>query len=156
MTETFGSRLRAERTRINPKQGEFASFLGVRQSLLSEWEKDITALKAEHLAKLSAIGIDILYVVTGERSGDRLDRSESMLLDAFRSLDQIGKGTFLLLVSQMAPSGSSHLTTRRALIEEMVKAIPTEGEPMNVFDPNVGSGGALGTMHDRGTDYRRE
>lgn len=151
MSETFGSRLREERMRITPKQGDFASLLGVRQSLLSEWEKDATNLKADHLAQLSDAGIDIQYVVTGRRGGELLGERESILLDAFRSLDALSQGAVLLSTTKMA-----QYVTPRAVLDALVSALPSAEQGSDVLDPGVGTGGMLRSVHNhlKGEDQR--
>lgn len=101
MTDNFGSRLRDERVRINPKQGDFAAVLGVRQSQLSDWERGGTGLKIEHLALLGGAGIDVQYVVTGRRGGNLLATKETQLLDSFRALDAAAQDAFLLIARRM-------------------------------------------------------
>lgn len=101
MTDNFGSRLREERVRINPKQGDFAAVLGVRQSQLSDWERGGTGLKIEHLALLGGAGIDVQYVVTGQRGGQLLAPRESAVLDAFRRLDETAQDAVLIVMRHM-------------------------------------------------------
>jgi len=102
LSDIISSRLREERVRISPKQGDFAALIGVRQSQLSDWERGGAGLKAEHLVLLSQAGIDISYVLTGRRGGSLLSESESMLLDAFQRLDAEGQKGLLTLLASLA------------------------------------------------------
>ena len=107
MGEHFHNRLKEERVRLTPKQADFASKLGVRQSQLSEWEKGGVGLKAEHLAQLARAGIDILYVVTGRKGGDLIGERESALLKYFSAMDPAGCEALLLVAERMATRSHS-------------------------------------------------
>ncbi len=84
----IASRLREERTRIEPRQGEFAARVGVTQVKQSALENGSNELRGEYLADIAELGIDVGYVLTGNRSGEGLTGVESELLRAIRHLSQ--------------------------------------------------------------------
>jgi len=83
----FGARLAEERKRLGLKQAEFAALVGTDVPKQSLYENDRRSLRAAYLAKAAAAGVDVLYVLTGQRSaGSWLDEDSSRLLAALLSL----------------------------------------------------------------------
>ncbi|MEO1902628.1 MAG: helix-turn-helix transcriptional regulator [Alcanivorax sp.] len=62
-----GRRLREERNRLKMNQTEFASAAGASKRTMVEWEKGTTSPSAVQLSALSECGVDVAYVITGER-----------------------------------------------------------------------------------------
>ncbi|KAE9640684.1 XRE family transcriptional regulator [Pseudomonas sp. PB103] len=62
---TIGDRLRRERARLNMSQHEFGLIGGVQTDAQYKYERGLRIPKADYLAALAKIGVDILYVVTG-------------------------------------------------------------------------------------------
>ena len=63
----IGERLREERERLGFNQPDFANFAGVSKRTLIDWEKSSTSPNAVQLSSLNEIGVDVGYVITGER-----------------------------------------------------------------------------------------
>ncbi len=84
----LGERLREERKRLNLTQPEFASIAGTSKQTLFSWETGKTSPDAQQMAALAAAGVDVLYVLTGNRSPASLGLSEreAKLLDNYRAL----------------------------------------------------------------------
>ena len=82
--EQIGVRLKEERSRLDFSQLAFAETCGVSRSTLNTWEKGDQSPNAAMLATMGALGVDVLYVVTGEK----VDASESTLASAERDLLQ--------------------------------------------------------------------
>jgi transcriptional regulator with XRE-family HTH domain len=71
----FRARLAEERKRLGYKQAQFAALVGTAAPKQSLYENGHRALRAAYLARIAAAGVDILYVLTGERrEGDWLGR----------------------------------------------------------------------------------
>jgi len=137
---------------VSPTQLKFAEISGLDNTLLSALENGRQQLRDVHLAQLADAGIDISYVITGRRGGDLLGQGESALLDAFRSLDAIARGVLLLTAAKMAPQ--PHFTPR-AVIEEMLKALPEGDGRTDAFDPETGPR-SIGAVHEAMKGYRGE
>lgn len=63
--------IKSERARLNLSQKELAEKLGVDESTVNRWERDIGSVKASYLAKLSEIfGCTTDYIIgrTNERT----------------------------------------------------------------------------------------
>lgn len=87
--------------RVEPHQGNFATKLGVprnRQSFLENGERE---LRADYLDLISQHGLDIQYILTGQRGGELLPLTESRLLDLFRSLGAEAQAAVLVVVGCM-------------------------------------------------------
>jgi len=65
---TIGSRLRAERDRLSLSQEVFASKAGVHRRTQVNYEADERKPDAAYLAVIAEFGVDITYVVTGNRA----------------------------------------------------------------------------------------
>jgi transcriptional regulator with XRE-family HTH domain len=92
----LGERLRRERERLGLTQPAFAEAAGAAKRTLIDWEKGVSSPTAVQLGALAAIGADVLYIVTGQRSQAvpptaGLSRRAAALLDNFEHTDEAGK-----------------------------------------------------------------
>jgi transcriptional regulator with XRE-family HTH domain len=84
---SFGTRLAEERKRLGLKQAEFADLVGTDVPKQSLYENDRRELRADYLARLAHADVDIVYVLTGQRSeGEWLEGGPSELLSCYLSL----------------------------------------------------------------------
>ncbi len=65
----IGERLREERERLELTQPAFAEAAGAKKRTLIDWEKGVSSPTAVQLSALSEIGADVLYILTGQRTG---------------------------------------------------------------------------------------
>lgn len=63
----LGERLKEERERLGYNQTDFAALAGASKHSQINWEKGSAAPNATALNAWAAIGLDVLYVVTGVR-----------------------------------------------------------------------------------------
>jgi len=68
---SIGARLKEERNRLCLNQVDFAGLCDSSARTVIQWEGDKTSPNAEALARFEEAGVDILYVVTGRRKGQR-------------------------------------------------------------------------------------
>jgi transcriptional regulator with XRE-family HTH domain len=87
----IGERLKEERKRLGYSQEAFATTAGITRRPYAEWESGNTSPTAAQLAALSAAGADVLYIVTGERSGAAITPDEREMLALFRAASLTGK-----------------------------------------------------------------
>jgi transcriptional regulator with XRE-family HTH domain len=84
---SFGTRLGEERRRLGLKQAEFAALVGTNVPKQSLYENDKRELRADYLTRLPEAGVDVLYVLTGQRGEQgRLHQHASDLLTAYLAL----------------------------------------------------------------------
>ncbi|MBV7417988.1 helix-turn-helix domain-containing protein [Comamonas sp. CMM03] len=110
MTDNFsnpyGERIKSERLRLDIQQLAFAEACGVSRGGLLKWEKGEASPNAAALAAMSALGVDVLYVVTGQRAGDvetTLAPAERELLQAWRQSSEQGRALLSAAVDVLKP-----------------------------------------------------
>ncbi|WP_068634923.1 helix-turn-helix domain-containing protein [Thauera butanivorans] len=89
MNERFliGTRLREERERLGLTQDA----LGVTPQSQRKYEKGESTPGADYLAMFAALGADVLYILTGQRTVGELAPDEAALLDNYRHTQSDGK-----------------------------------------------------------------
>ena len=93
---SIGERIRSERERLEMSQPQFAKIAGTTKQTLFSWESGKTSPNAGQMASLAAAGVDITYIVTGQRSqaapppepSITLNRKERAFWDMFKELDE--------------------------------------------------------------------
>ena len=65
----IGERLKSERERLGMTQPDFAEAAGAKKRTLIDWEKGVSSPTAVQLAALVGIGVDVFYILTGQRMG---------------------------------------------------------------------------------------
>lgn len=84
----IGIRIKEERERLGHTQPVFAEFANAKKRTLIDWEKGVSSPTAVQLSALSEIGVDVMYVLTGQRiplPGELLLKpDEAALLDNYR------------------------------------------------------------------------
>lgn len=100
----LGARLKSERERLGLSQTDFAAVAGASKHAQINWEKGAAAPNAAALAAWADHGLDVLYVVTGERAntksishlpGGDLPPDEQLLLEAYRGLTTTARKALL-------------------------------------------------------------
>lgn len=85
----IGERLKEERERLGLNQTAFAALAGASKNTQYNYEKGERSPDAAYLAAAAQAGVDLLYVVTGERKpqlGESISAQEASLLGYFRQL----------------------------------------------------------------------
>lgn len=65
---TVGERLKRERERLGLTIPAFADLAGAKKNTVIDWQKDASSPPAAKLSALAAAGLDVLYVITGQRA----------------------------------------------------------------------------------------
>ncbi len=94
----LGNRLREERERVGMTQPVFAEAAGAKKRTLIDWEKGVSSPTAMQLEALAEIGVDVLYVLTGERATGLppgLSAEEQLLVESYRALPVAKRKTLL-------------------------------------------------------------
>lgn len=63
----IGDRLKEERERLKLTQKSIADFAGTTTRTQISYEGNLTRPKGGYLARVSSLGVDVAYVLTGER-----------------------------------------------------------------------------------------
>ena len=98
----FGARLAEERKRLGLKQAEFAALVGTDVPKQSLYENGRRELRADYLARLAEARVDVLYILTGERSaGESLGPAASELLSAWLCLPPLTQQALVEFVAKL-------------------------------------------------------
>ena len=89
----IGKRLREERERLGLSQPAFAAVAGTTKQTLFSWETGKTAPDGFQLSALATTGADVLYILTGQRTGGAsappppraVSEGDRILLDNFHA-----------------------------------------------------------------------
>ncbi|CAN7190560.1 helix-turn-helix domain-containing protein [Trinickia sp. LjRoot230] len=102
---TIGDRLREQRKRTALSQRAFAENGGVTEKTQVLYEKGERAPDAEYLARVAALGVDLLYVLTGERNTSSLSADEVDLVRRYRDApDAVRAAALAALAAGTAPA----------------------------------------------------
>jgi transcriptional regulator with XRE-family HTH domain len=101
---TFGERLRSERNRLLLTQDQMAEKAGVTKQTQGLYERDKRSPNAEYLLALAGLGLDVLYVVTGQRTPlpAELDSKASALLDNYQHMSPEDQAALSRLADSLA------------------------------------------------------
>ncbi|RHW17162.1 XRE family transcriptional regulator [Sphingomonas gilva] len=129
--QAVGQRLRAERVRLGVDQTEFAKWGGVSKNSQGSYEAGRTPPTVEYLLWVGEHGVDIGYVLTGERANGSLGAEERLFQDMLGKLS----------------------AREREAVMTMLMILT--GNTVPVGDLKAG-GGALATLHDPATSFRHQ
>ena len=101
MDKNVCNRLKSERISKNITQKAVALVTDVSEKTVGRWETSI-AIPSDKLTLLSDLGLDVLYIVTGQRANASLvsgietySDDEKCLIDLFRKMGESQKELFL-------------------------------------------------------------
>ncbi|RRV04611.1 XRE family transcriptional regulator [Pseudomonas sp. v388] len=106
-----GDRLREERIALGLKQEEFAQLGGVNRNTQGSYEKGERNPDTAYLTAVAAVGVDVLYVITGARGSPALkdlSGAEAELVDKYRAISNEDRDAIDRIITAMA-----ELATRR-------------------------------------------
>ena len=148
----FGARILEERKRVGLNQEAAAERCGVTLRSQRNYEKGDRYPDAAYLERLSAVGVDVLYVLTGRRTpagglvamepgpGGPLSLQEQGLLKGFRQLDAKGRQAVLKMQEALAHAAPGQAVSGRAenaagpawpqAMEWVMDALRSRGTPM--------------------------
>lgn len=104
--DTIGERLREERERLGFSQPAFGAIGGVAKRAQINYEQGARMPDASYLAAVTKVGVDTIYVLTGERRAAAvLTPEEHALLGHFRDASKdVRRAAIGALVGAAAPS----------------------------------------------------
>ena len=112
----FGARLAEERKRLGLKQAEFASLVGTDVPKQSLYENDRRELRADYLARLADARVDVVYVLTGQRSqGECLGDAASGLVSDYLCLPPHLQEALIRFASDLANHFNQPLAAGRTI-----------------------------------------
>ncbi|UVE66968.1 helix-turn-helix transcriptional regulator [Burkholderia pyrrocinia] len=104
--------------RIGLSQAEFAALGGLGKQAQLNYESGTRSPDASYLAALTKVGVDVLYVISGDRSDQAsMPPDEQDLLQEFRQLDSASRAAVLETIKNARQGGRG--TSPILLIEEV-------------------------------------
>lgn len=88
--DKFGARLKEERKTLGLSQHEFGALGGVAANAQGHYESGERLPKSDYLMAIRHKGVDVLYVLTGERAAltdEALSDVETVIIQHYRKLD---------------------------------------------------------------------
>jgi len=128
---TIGSRLAEERKRLGLNQDGFATRLGIARSSQVNYETNKRSPDADYLTSSAAIGVDVLYILTGERikiarekpdKNNDLRPDEAELLINYRHIPEATRRGLRTVIASCAQVGSSLQRKHESPMQTMVPA----------------------------------
>ncbi|MBC2676868.1 helix-turn-helix domain-containing protein [Pseudomonas baltica] len=119
----IGPRLREERERLELTQREFGQVGGVEPNAQGKYENGERSPRADYLAAVSTIGVDVLYVVLGRRTPlaeQALSGREENVLETYRTLPTSGQAVLSNLASSLAEMAANYST--RSTVQKKTRA----------------------------------
>ena len=106
-TDQRGDRIRIERSRLGLSQSEFASLINKQKMAVFRYEKGERVMGQDDLEALNTAGVDVYYLITGERSQpDLLSDDAKELLKLWDNVEPSERETLMTLVRNFAESFS--------------------------------------------------
>ncbi|TKJ63980.1 transcriptional regulator [Pseudomonas sp. CFBP13506] len=102
---TISARLKEERTRLKLSQTDLGAVGGVGKTTQINYEKGVGAPDATYLAAVAELGVDVLYVVTGDRKPvptDSISADAAELLKAYEHVSDADRQVLLRMAAAFA------------------------------------------------------
>lgn len=117
-----GERLKEERERLGFNQADFAAVAGATRKTLFNWESGAASPNAAALASWAEAGLDVLYVVTGQRAGGAsappppraVSEGDRILLDNFHAAPAQVQAGVKTALGAFASAGAGVKSRKRA------------------------------------------
>ena len=111
---SVADRFKSERERLALTQPRVADLTGVGKTTVINWEKGLSSPTAVQLSALAEVGLDVLYVITGQRTGGAsappppraVSEGDRILLDNFHAAPAQVQAGVKTALGAFAPGGS--------------------------------------------------
>jgi transcriptional regulator with XRE-family HTH domain len=113
---SIGDRLRDERMRLGLTQDAFADQVDVGRRTQGNYESGERSPDAEYLAAAAALGVDVMFVITGTQRAQpamTLTAKARGLLQAFEAADEDLKDSIFMIATRAAGAGGDVATPRK-------------------------------------------
>ena len=94
----FPARLRLARKEKKLNQTDFAAVGGVSLNSQGKYEAGLTEPSVSYLMNLATVGIDVHWLLTGQRSAGVLDQDLSVVVDAVAPLSRDQRNAILTVI----------------------------------------------------------
>ena len=112
---SVADRFKSERERLALTQPRVADLTGVGKTTVINWEKGLSSPTAVQLSALAEVGLDVLYVITGQRTGGAsappppraVSEGDRILLDNFHAAPSQVQAGVKTALGAFAPGAGS-------------------------------------------------
>ncbi|WP_397448124.1 helix-turn-helix domain-containing protein [Pseudomonas sp. NA-150] len=107
MDDKLGARLKAERRRLKLSQQEFGASGGVAANAQGNYEKGCRMPTSKYLIGIRTKGVDVLYVLTGERtamSPEAFSAEDTVIFHHYRTLDVLDQKAIAQIAFSLSKS----------------------------------------------------
>lgn len=108
---TIGERLKEERSRLKLSQTDLGAIGGVGKTTQINYEKGAGSPDGKYLAAVAEKGVDVLYVLTGERrpsTAESVSAEELELVMAYRTMSDAERSVLRRISGSLTSTGSTH------------------------------------------------
>jgi transcriptional regulator with XRE-family HTH domain len=130
--ENFGARLKEERKRLGLNQAQLAELAATSNVAQSRYETGDRSPDWEYLSRVADAGVDVLYVLTGQRDTSNLEAVEADLVRRFREAPEAVRAAALAALSAGTSSGKYQQDLKGASIEQQVSTDVTAPFSINI------------------------
>lgn len=105
----IGDRLKEERERLGFNQTDFAANAGASKNSQYNYEKGERSPDATYLAAVAEKGVDVLYVVTGERKPttvESISADTAKFLEIYQHVAELDRDVLFRMASAFAKAGN--------------------------------------------------
>lgn len=122
---SLGERLAEERKRLNLDQEQFGEIGGVKRNAQLAYEKDRRPVNSDYLERVGAAGVDLFYLMTGDRIEDQPkadpEQFDDLLNNCVDILFEVQKELGVTFDAEMYKNALSFAFTSRATKSQMLK-----------------------------------
>lgn len=114
----IAERLKSERERLGYSQSEFAGIADATRKTVFNWESGSGSPSADVLAVWANVGLDVLYVITGDRSfvpPKKLSSEEETMLDYFKEASPAARKAAVRELLSATPGSNSTSSPKSAI-----------------------------------------
>lgn len=125
---SVGQRLREERVRMGKTIDQFAEVSGIHRNSVRAYEEGSRSANTALLLIFQDVGVDIGYVLSGQRGDGCLGVAETQLLSSFGKLSQREKQAVLSMIAGLAGEEPLYLD-ELIQTERSLHSVPLEFRP---------------------------
>ncbi|VVO31157.1 helix-turn-helix domain-containing protein [Pseudomonas fluorescens] len=103
--DRFGERLKEARKMLGLSQHDFGAIGGVAANAQGRYENGERLPKSDYLMAIRLKGVDVLYVLTGERTAltaETLSDEEAVIIRHYRTLDGVDQDALAQLATSLS------------------------------------------------------
>lgn len=103
--DRFGERLKEARKTLGLSQHDFGAIGGVAANAQGRYENGERQPKSDYLMAIRLKGVDVLYVLTGERippTAETLSDEEAVIIRHYRTLDGVDQNALAQLATSLS------------------------------------------------------